>query len=96
MLAAAHKLSPQLRKELNCVAVNRKGCYVPEDNVIADVFSSEHLARRLQQVGGAFQGRQGGKVVKCCVEWECVRVSTGRDATRRKTTSLQTCSAADT
>lgn len=50
VLQAAKQLSPQLRKELNCIAVNRRGCYVPDDNIIAAVFSSKHVAYRLQQV----------------------------------------------
>jgi hypothetical protein len=30
--------------------VNRKGCYVPQDDIIAKVFSSAHIAYRLKQV----------------------------------------------
>lgn len=51
VLASAKQLSPQLRKELNCIAANRMGCYVPDDDVIAAVFSSKAVAQLLQQVG---------------------------------------------
>lgn len=51
VLASAKQLSPQLRKELNCIAANRMGCYVPDDDVITAVFSSNAVAQVLQQVG---------------------------------------------
>jgi len=50
VIKAARQLAPQLRKELNCIAVNRQGCYVPDSNSITGIFSSKHTAVKLQQV----------------------------------------------
>lgn len=66
MAEAARQLGPQLRKELNCVAVNRRGCYVPDSNSITGIFSSKHVAQKLQQVRRqtdrerGYLGRGGG------------------------------------
>lgn len=61
VVKAAKQLAPQLRKELNCIAVNRLGCYVPEHDVIAAIFSSKQLAQKLQQV----RGSEGGVQLTC-------------------------------
>lgn len=50
VLAEAQDMQPLLRAELNCIAVKRRGCYVPGDSTAAAVFKSKAVAAKLTQV----------------------------------------------
>jgi hypothetical protein len=52
VLQEALTMRPQLRQELNCIAVGRMGAYVPPESVTTGVFSTKELSRKLQQVSG--------------------------------------------
>lgn len=44
---------PQLREELNCVAVGRTGCYVPANSDTAAIFGRRDVTAKISKVGGA-------------------------------------------
>lgn len=41
---------PQLRAELNCIAVGRTGCYMPPDSATVSIFGRRDVAAKISKV----------------------------------------------